>query len=39
MKQDDIDQALSKDYTDKIIVDNWKLPAGAFGESCGGITT
>jgi 3'-phosphoadenosine 5'-phosphosulfate sulfotransferase (PAPS reductase)/FAD synthetase len=27
--------ALSHEFTDPIFIENWKLPAGAFGESCG----
>lgn len=27
--------AMSEEFTDPIFVDNWKLPAGAFGEGCG----
>ncbi|NEX60056.1 phosphoadenosine phosphosulfate reductase family protein [Noviherbaspirillum sp. 17J57-3] len=27
--------ALSEEYTDPILVEDWKLPKGAFGESCG----
>lgn len=27
--------ALSTNYTAPIFIDNWKLPGGAFGESCG----
>ncbi len=27
--------ALSKEYTSKIILEDWALPSGAFGESCG----
>lgn len=27
--------AMSKEYTLPVIIDNWELPAGAFGESCG----
>jgi len=27
--------ALSKSYNEPVFVDDWKLPAGAFGESCG----
>lgn len=35
MKQEDIDAALSDEYTLPIFTENWFLPAGAFGESCG----
>ncbi len=35
MTAEHISQALSKEYTGNIIQDNWQLPAGAFGESCG----
>jgi 3'-phosphoadenosine 5'-phosphosulfate sulfotransferase (PAPS reductase)/FAD synthetase len=28
-------QAMSREYTADIIIKNWTLPAGAFGESCG----
>jgi 3'-phosphoadenosine 5'-phosphosulfate sulfotransferase (PAPS reductase)/FAD synthetase len=28
-------QALASKYTEPIVRDDWKLPAGAFGESCG----
>jgi len=27
--------AMSKEFTEPIILDNWRLPPGAFGESCG----
>ena len=27
--------AVSNEYTDTIFMDNWLLPSGAFGESCG----
>ena len=27
--------ASSKKYKEKVILDDWKMPAGAFGESCG----
>lgn len=30
-----VDIALSENYTELIIVEDWQLPAGAFGESCG----
>ena len=33
--QDLIARALSDKYTGQIIAENWELPAGAFGESCG----
>lgn len=29
--------ALSTSYEEEILVDNWTLPAGAFGESCGPV--
>jgi len=32
-----IKMALSGNYTEKIIVNNWQLPAGAYGESTGPI--
>lgn len=32
-----IAQALSEDFTESVFLDNWTLPAGAFGESCGPI--
>lgn len=35
MKQEDIDDALSEEYTKNIFMEYWILPAGAFGESCG----
>jgi 3'-phosphoadenosine 5'-phosphosulfate sulfotransferase (PAPS reductase)/FAD synthetase len=35
MDGDIIKQALSIRYTDRISVDTWKLPAGAFGENAG----
>ncbi len=35
MDEKHIKQALSKEYTGNIIQDDWQLPAGAFGESCG----
>ncbi|KKL99679.1 hypothetical protein LCGC14_1811970 [marine sediment metagenome] len=35
MRQEDIDSALSTTYNEPVIVDNWQLPTGAFGESCG----
>lgn len=37
MHQTDIDQALNKKYSEDIITENWSLPAGAFGESCGPV--
>lgn len=35
MQSEIIDLALSDTYTEKIFIDNWKLPSGAYGESCG----
>lgn len=35
MKRRDIDAAMSEAFDEPAIVDNWKMPAGAFGESCG----
>ena len=35
MKPEIIKQGLSKSYSGEIIVDNWDLPAGAFGENAG----
>jgi 3'-phosphoadenosine 5'-phosphosulfate sulfotransferase (PAPS reductase)/FAD synthetase len=35
MSQLTIDWAMSTDWRGQIIVNYWKLPAGAFGESCG----
>lgn len=37
MDQLTIDWAMSGEWRGQIIVDHWKLPAGAFGESCGPI--
>lgn len=33
----DVLEALSEEYTAPVFVDNWTLPAGAFGESCGPV--
>jgi len=33
--KDMVKEALSSDYNQKIIVDQWELPSGAFGDSCG----
>lgn len=30
-----VDVALSESYDEPVLVENWQLPAGAFGESCG----
>lgn len=30
-----VNVALAEDYIEPVFVDNWRLPAGAFGESCG----
>lgn len=30
-----IDVAMDREYQEPVIVDDWTLPAGAFGESCG----
>ena len=30
-------QALSEDFSEPVFVENWTLPAGAFGESCGPV--
>lgn len=35
MDASDIKIAMSKEYRQPVWVENWKLPAGAFGESCG----
>lgn len=35
MSTDMISLALSDEYHESIFVENWTLPAGAFGESCG----
>ena len=32
-----VDLATAYDYTESIFVNNWTLPAGAFGESCGPV--
>lgn len=32
-----VDLATGYDYTESIFVNNWTLPAGAFGESCGPV--
>lgn len=37
MSQEDIKAALSHEFNEPIILENWKLPAGAYGESCGPI--
>jgi len=35
MTEEDIKDARSKEYNREIIVEDWQLPAGAYGESCG----
>lgn len=35
MKKEDIQDALSHEFSKEIFMENWILPAGAFGESCG----
>jgi 3'-phosphoadenosine 5'-phosphosulfate sulfotransferase (PAPS reductase)/FAD synthetase len=35
MKQEDVQDALSEEYSREIFMGHWVLPAGAFGESCG----
>ena len=30
-----VDVALAEKYAEPVFVDDWKMPAGAFGESCG----
>ena len=35
MQQEIIDLALSDNYAEQIFIENWKLPSGAYGESCG----
>ncbi len=37
MAQADIDTANSTSYDQPVFVEDWKLPPGAFGESCGPI--
>jgi hypothetical protein len=42
IEQNEMDPAMitiarSTIYTQPVIVENWTLPAGAFGESCGPI--
>jgi hypothetical protein len=37
MNQALIDLAVSEDYAEPIFVDDWTLPAGAFGEKCGPV--
>jgi hypothetical protein len=37
MSQANIDIANSTTYSEPVFVDDWTLPAGAFGESCGPI--
>ncbi len=37
MKPEDIRDALSEEYTRPIYMNDWYLPAGAFGESCGPV--
>jgi 3'-phosphoadenosine 5'-phosphosulfate sulfotransferase (PAPS reductase)/FAD synthetase len=37
MDDDEVQLALSEDYNKQIFIDDWTLPAGAFGESCGPI--
>ncbi len=37
MKQSDIDAAMSKEWNEPVIIDNWVLPAGAYGDSAGSI--
>lgn len=32
-----VDLALSEDYEQPIFMENWTLPAGAYGESCGPV--
>jgi len=35
MSQEDVKVALNLQYTEEIFMDEWVLPKGAFGESCG----
>jgi 3'-phosphoadenosine 5'-phosphosulfate sulfotransferase (PAPS reductase)/FAD synthetase len=35
MRRADIDAGMRREFDELIIVDDWKLPSGAFGESCG----
>lgn len=35
MTESDRRAALAKEFEEPVIVENWKLPSGAFGESCG----
>ena len=35
MSGHDVNVALSENYNEPVFIDDWKLPAGAFGESCG----
>jgi hypothetical protein len=35
MKTETIKEAMRKEFTGQIIIENWVQPAGAFGESCG----
>jgi 3'-phosphoadenosine 5'-phosphosulfate sulfotransferase (PAPS reductase)/FAD synthetase len=35
MKTETIKEAMRKEFTGQIIIENWAQPAGAFGESCG----
>lgn len=35
MEQAMVDLALSEEYTEPIFMEEWHLPAGAFGENCG----
>lgn len=35
MKSEDIQDALNHEFIKEVFMENWTLPAGAFGESCG----
>jgi 3'-phosphoadenosine 5'-phosphosulfate sulfotransferase (PAPS reductase)/FAD synthetase len=37
MAPHDVRAALSEKFDEPVIVDHWRLPAGAFGESCGPV--
>jgi len=37
MTQEEAEIAMSREYDEPIFVEEWKLPSGAYGESCGPI--
>ena len=37
MSQEEAEIAMAREYEEPIFVEEWKLPSGAYGESCGPI--